>query len=84
MTADARMSATRFEIGTVVKTALAVLGVAVIAGMAALTIALSTGHQARADNKFGGAGDTVTQSAAPTTIETASAAPAVKATPWGG
>lgn len=67
-----------------VKTVLAALGMAMIAAMAALTIAFSSGHQARADNKFGGAGDTVTQSAAPTTIETPSAAPAVKATPYGG
>ena len=65
------------------KTAVAALGMAMIAAMAALTIAFSGGQQAQADNKFDGAGDTITQSAAPTTIETPSAAPAVKATPFG-
>ena len=64
--------------------ALATLGMAMIATMAALTIAFGTGQQAYADNHFGGAGDTVTQSAAPTTVETPSAAPVVKATPYGG
>jgi hypothetical protein len=63
---------------------LAALGMAMIATMTALTIAFGTGQQAHADNKFGGAGETVTQSAAPTTVETPSAAPAVKATPYGG
>lgn len=64
--------------------ALAALGMSMIATMTALTIAFGTGQQAHADNKFGGAGDTITQSAAPTTMETPSAAPAVKATPYGG
>ena len=64
--------------------ALAALGMAMIATMTALTIAFGTGQQAHADNKSGGAGETVTQSAAPTTIETPSAAPVVKATPYGG
>lgn len=57
-------------------------GMAMVAAVAALTIAFGTDRQAHADNKFSGAGDTVTQSAATTTIETPSAAPAVKATPW--
>ncbi|HZQ32514.1 MAG TPA: hypothetical protein VFB19_12375 [Mycobacterium sp.] len=60
------------------------LGIAVLGAMAVLTIAFGTGQQARADNKFGGAGQTVTQTGAPLTIETVSASPTVKATPYAG
>ncbi|HEY7054403.1 MAG TPA: hypothetical protein VH496_20040 [Mycobacterium sp.] len=66
-----------------VKTALAVVGTGMLAAMAALTIAFGSNQQARADNTHGGAGETVTKSAAPSTIETPSAVPAVKAEPWG-
>jgi hypothetical protein len=52
--------------------------------MTALTIAVSSGQPAKADNTHGGAGETITQSAAPTELQTPSAAPAVKATPFGG
>ena len=64
--------------------ALAFLGMAMMATMTVVTITSGSSHQAYADNQFGGAGETVTQSAAPTTLETPSAAPAVKATPYGG
>ena len=66
------------------KTALAALGTAVFAAMTALTIAFSSGQPAKADNTHGGAGETITQSAAPTELQTPSAAPTVKATPFGG
>jgi hypothetical protein len=55
---------------TVAKKVLAALGIAMIATGATLTIDFGTGQQAHADNIFGGAGDTITQSAAPTTLDT--------------
>jgi hypothetical protein len=67
----------------VAKAALAALSMAIFAAMAVLTIAFSGGQPAYADNKFGGAGETVTQSNAPTTLDTPSAAPAVLATAFG-
>jgi hypothetical protein len=48
-----------------------------------LTVMFGSGQNARADNTFGGAGETITQSKAPTAIETPSAAPVVKATAYG-
>lgn len=64
---------------TVAKAGLAAVGVGMIAAMAALTIAFSSGPKAHANNTFGGAGVTVTRSAAPPTIDTPSATPKVKA-----
>jgi hypothetical protein len=68
----------------VAKKALAALGIVMIATGAALTIAFGTGQQAHADNTHGGAGTTITRSATPPTIDTPSAAPAVKASPFTG
>jgi hypothetical protein len=65
------------------KRALAGIGVAIFATMAALTVAFSSGHTANADNTFGGAGDTVTQAPPPSTLDTPSFAPPVKATAYG-
>jgi hypothetical protein len=67
----------------VAKAALAALSMAILAAMVVLTIAFSGGQPAYADNKFGGAGETVTQSNAPTTLDTPSAAPVVLATAYG-
>ena len=61
------------------KTALAAIGICMVAAMAALTITFSSGPQAHGANTLGGAGVTVTWSAAPPTIDTPSAAPKVKA-----
>jgi hypothetical protein len=72
------------EMVTVVKKALAALGIGMMATGTALTIAFGTGQQAHADNTFGGAGETITQSAAPTTIDTPSAAPTLKASAFEG
>lgn len=66
------------------KKALTALSIVVLTAMAVLTIVFGTGQEARADNKFGGAGQTVTQTGAPLSIETVSATPVVKATPYAG
>ena len=69
---------------TVAKKVLAALGIGMIAIGAAMTIAFGTGQQAHADNNVGGAGTTITQSAAPTALGTPSAAPNVTAQPFLG
>ena len=65
------------------KAALAALSMGILAVMGVLTIAFSSDQPAYADNKFGGAGETITQSGAPTTLDTPSAAPVVLATAFG-
>jgi hypothetical protein len=65
-----------------VKTLSAVIGAGVVVTMGGLTAAFG-GNAAHADNKFGGAGQTTTKSAAPMTIETTMAQPQVTATPFG-
>jgi hypothetical protein len=69
-------------LGTRVKTLSAVIGAGVVVTMGALTAAFG-GNEAHATNQFGGAGDTTTKSAAPTTVATSVAQPLVKATPFG-
>jgi len=49
------------------------LGMGIIVATAALTIASGSSQQAHADNTFGGASVTITQSAAPSTIDKPSA-----------
>jgi len=56
---------------------------AMIAAAVALTVVFGSNQDARADNVFGGAGETMTQSTAPSALETPSAAPVVKATAFG-
>ena len=51
---------------------------------AAMPIGFGTGRQTPPDNTSGGAGTTITQSAAPTKLSTPSAAPAVTAQPFAG
>jgi hypothetical protein len=68
----------------VAKNASAALGIGMIATGVALTIASGTIGQQDAHASFGGAGSTVTRSAAPTTIDTPSAAPTLKANPFTG
>lgn len=63
------------------KLSLAAKAVNVLVAMGALRAAVS-GPEAAAENEFGGAGETSTQSTAPTEIETPSAAPEVKAEPY--
>jgi hypothetical protein len=71
------------SVRTVTKAILAVLSMAMVGAMVVLTVVFNSGHQARADNVFGGAGDTITQTTAPSVPDTPSAAPAVLATPFG-
>lgn len=54
-----------------------------IAAAVVLTVVFGSSQDARADNTFGGAGDTKTQTTAPATLDTPSAAPVVKATAFG-
>lgn len=62
----------------------AVVGIGVIAAGAALTIALGSGQQARADNIQGGAGETSTQSVPPNKPAIPFAAPTLTAAPFAG
>jgi hypothetical protein len=68
----------------VAKKTFAALGIGMIATGAALTIAFGTIGQQEAHAAFGGAGSTITQSAAPTTLDTPSASPTLKAKPFTG
>jgi hypothetical protein len=68
----------------VAKKAFAALGIGMIAAGVVLTIAFGTIGQQEAHAAFGGAGTTITQSAAPTTIDTPSASPTLKAKPFSG
>jgi hypothetical protein len=70
------------DIGDRVKVATAVVGAGVVVTMGALTVVFG-GDEARATGpRLGGAGSTVTQSTAPTTILTSVATPALTTKMW--
>jgi hypothetical protein len=76
-------------IGKRIRLAGAVLGAGLFVGMAALTIAFSgTAAQATSAGAggliLGGAGDTKTQTTAPSTVSIPSASPTMKSSPWRG
>jgi hypothetical protein len=61
----------------------AAAGIAALTAGAALTMIFG-GQQAHADNYFGGAGTTITQGPAPTTLDIPSVSPSLKAQPFAG
>jgi len=63
-----------------IKTILAIVGGFVVLAMGVLTVTLGS-TEAHANVKFGGAGNTMTQTTPPTTPAIGSASPTVKATP---
>jgi len=79
----------RFEMGNPMKTCLRSnrvrIGVGLIAVGAMAALGLGTAApRTHAENTFGGAGTTITQSTAPPKLDTPSASPLVTAAPWAG
>jgi hypothetical protein len=76
-------------IGKRIRLAAAVLGGGLFVGMAALTLAFS-GNEAQATSAgaggpiAGGAGETITQTTAPSTLAIPRASPTLKSAPWMG